>query len=89
MIHLILTFLASFVFIWLRAFQQRNVAFDNYGWIMPTSLLMAVTEVYVIANVASMGYSLGLVLAMGLGGGLGATSAALVHKKWIKRNDQT
>ena len=83
---IILTFLASFVFIWLRAFQQRNVAFDNYGWILPTSLLMAATEVYVIANIAHHGYTLGLVLAMGVGGGLGATLAAIMHKRYIKRD---
>lgn len=84
-LHIILTFVASFVFIWLRAFQQRNVAFDHYGWIVPISICMAATEVYIIANIASFGYSLPLVLAMGLGGGLGATLAAIMHKRLMRK----
>jgi len=78
-------YLASFSFIFLRAFQQRNVAFDNYWWIMPTSMLMALTEVFVIANVATLGYDLALVFAMGLGGGTGSLSAALLHKRYLTK----
>lgn len=80
-----MAFLASFGFIALRAFQQRNVAFDNYWWIVPTSLLMAATEVYVVANIAARGYHLPLVLTIGAGSGLGALTAALLHKRFVKR----
>jgi hypothetical protein len=79
------TFAASFVFIFLRAFQQRNVAFDNYLAIVPTSLLMAATEVIVIANIASRGWHLPLVLAVGFGSGLGAIVAVLTHKRLFRR----
>lgn len=75
------TFSASFVFIFLRAFQQRNVAFDNYAAIMPTSLLMAATEVVVIVNIATMGWHLPLVLAVGIGSGSGALCAMIAHKR--------
>lgn len=80
-----LAFAASFAFIFLRAFQQRNVAFDNYVWIVPTSLLMASTEFVVVANIAqSQGYNVALVLTIGSGSGLGALCAALLHKRYVK-----
>lgn len=80
-----LTFGASYVFIFLRAFQQRNVAFDNYLAILPTSILMAATEIVVIANIAQRGWHPVLVLTIGLGSGLGALSAAVLHKRVFKR----
>lgn len=85
--RLLTTFAASFTFIFLRAFQQRNVAFDNYMAILPTSLLMAATEVVVIANIATMGWHIPLVLAVGLGSGTGALTAAIVHKKVFGKHD--
>lgn len=85
MIHTGALFLASFVFVFLKAFQQRNVAFDNYVWVFPTSLAMAATEVYVIASIANRGYSLAAVLGMGAGAGLGALLAMYLHHNYIKR----
>jgi hypothetical protein len=82
---LVLTFLASFAFIFLKAFQQRNVAFDHHAWIVPTSMLMALVEVYVIANVAAKGFSLALVFSIGIGSGLGALSAAVTHKRMFSK----
>lgn len=78
-----LTFVASFVFIFLKAFQQRSVAFDNYVWVVPTSLAMAATEVFVIANIATRGWHVGLVLTIGLGSGLGALGAMLLHRRFV------
>lgn len=48
----------SFAFVFLKAFQQRNVAFDNYIWVLPTSYCMAFAEVYVIALIAQQGAGL-------------------------------
>ncbi|MPZ19527.1 MAG: hypothetical protein GEV06_16645 [Luteitalea sp.] len=84
MISYALVFAASFGFIFLKAFQQRNVAFDNYGWVAPTSLAMAGAEVFVIANIARNGWAWPLVLVIGLGSGAGALAAMLVHKRWVK-----
>lgn len=78
-----LTFGASFIFVFLKAWQQRNVAFDHYLWIVPTSLMMATAEVYVIANIAREGYGLPLVLLVGLGSGFGALLSAILHKKTL------
>ena len=77
-------FAASFGFVFLKAFQQRNVAFDNYGWIVPVSLAMAATEVLVVANIANSGWHIGLVLTIGCGSGLGALGAMLLHKRYVR-----
>ena len=82
---LALTFLSSFAFVATKAFQQRNVAFDNYVAVIPVSLLMALTEVYVMHNIAVQGYSAALVLSIGFGSGLGALAAMVLHKKMFKR----
>lgn len=74
-------FLCNFVFILLKAVQQRNVAFDNYVAVVPTSFMMAIVEVYVVAGVAARGWSIPVVMALGLAGGTGALSAMLIHKR--------
>ncbi len=48
----ILAGFAYFVFVFLKAFQQRNVMGLHYSWIMPISYAMAATEVFVISVVA-------------------------------------
>ena len=77
--------MAAFVF--LRAFQQRNVAFDHYKWIMPTSWCMGLAEVYWVAAIATQGFSLPLALALGTGGGIGCLIAMYLHKKILGRKD--
>jgi hypothetical protein len=84
MLSYTLVFAASFGFIFLKAFQQRNVAFDNYGWVVPTSLAMAGAEVFVIANIARNGWVWPLVLVIGLGSGAGALVAMWAHRRWVK-----
>jgi len=76
-------FAASFVFVFLKAFQQRNVAFDHYRWIMPTSMAMAAAEVYVIATIVTTGYSVLAVLGMGTGAGAGGLFAMYLHGKYV------
>ena len=72
---------AMFAFVFFKAFQQRNVAFDHYLPVLPTSVLMATVEVYVIATVAERGYGIALVLAIGVGAGVGALCAMILHKR--------
>lgn len=83
------TFAANFAFIFLKAFQQRNVVHDNYGWVVVTSNAMALFEVYVVAMIAKEGFTAWLVLALGLGGGTGCLAAMLLHKKFVLRKDST
>lgn len=82
----VLAFLASFAFIFLRAFQQRNVAFDNYAWIIPVSWAMAATEFLVVTMIAKQdSYNVLLVIMLGSGAGTGSLSAMLLHKRYVKK----
>lgn len=83
--NLLTMFAAMFAYVMLRALQQRNVAFDNYAWVIPTSYCMAVVDVFIIAFVAHQGWTVPIVLANGSGGALGALSAMWFHKRFIKR----
>lgn len=74
--------IASFIFIFLKAFQQRNVAFDAPPWaVLCTSLAMAFAEVYVIAVVVTEGYDPVLVCSIGIGAGTGCILAMRVHHR--------
>jgi hypothetical protein len=73
-----IAFLASFVFIFLKAFQQLNVVHRQYLLVVPTSMAMATCEVAVIALVAKQGWGW-IVVFTGLGGGLGCVGAMFLH----------
>ena len=74
--------LAMYGFVGLKAFQQRNVAFDAPWWVvMLLSYGMAVAEVYVITVIAAVGYTPALVFAIGTGAGCGAVTAVKLHRK--------
>ena len=90
MVTEILVGAANFLFIFMKAFQQRNVAFMHYGWVLPTSALMAVVEVGVVGAVAieatqaeSFFDLSSLIGAIALGGGLGCMASMWVHHKFI------
>ena len=80
-VHWITVFSAQYVFIGLRALQQRNVAFDNYVAVIPTSVAMATVEVLVISSIARTGWTFDLVSALALGGGVGSLTAMWIHRK--------
>ena len=82
--------LAYFVFVFFKAFQQKNVAFNHYKWILPISYAMSMTEVLVISLIAveaSQGWSWGLIMfgvTIGTGGGLGALASMWIHNRYVK-----
>lgn len=76
---------SMFVYVILRALQQRNVAFDNYLWVIPTSYAMAIVDVFLISSVAKASWSIPLVFGYGTAGALGALSAMWFHKRFIGR----
>jgi hypothetical protein len=78
----ILAFFASYLFVGLKSAQQLHVVHQHYVMILPTSLLLAATEVYVIATVAQNGYGW-IVLAIGLGAGLGSMTATYLLNKYV------
>lgn len=82
--------LAYFVFVFLKAFQQRNVAFMQYKMVMPISYAMATAEVLVFSLVAIEAADTGLSwellwfpLTIGTGGGLGAVLSMWVHHRYF------
>ena len=77
----LLASLASMLYVGLKAFQQLNVAHDNRLSIIPTSLGMAVCEVYVVANVVLKGFDPLLIVCVGLGSGVGCLIAMSLHKR--------
>jgi len=78
--NLIAIFLTSFFFVGLRSFQQLNVVHRKYVWVLPTSMCMAGCEVFLIST-AAKGYGL-IVVAMGLGAGLGCMASMRLHQ-WL------
>lgn len=78
-----LAFLTSFLNIGLRSFQQLNVIHRKYWWILPTSMTMAVCEALILLNVVHNGFGW-VVLAIGLGGGLGSITSTFLHGKLTK-----
>lgn len=79
-----LAFVASLVFVGLKAFQQLNVVHGQYLAVLPTSLAMAACEVFVVANVARAGWHWPLVFAVGIGAGLGCCASMWIHKRTRK-----
>ncbi len=76
-------FITSFIFVGLRSIQQLNVVHKCYMWIVPTSMLMATCEVYVIATSSHVGWGL-MVLPIGIGGGLGSLCSTYLHSRLVK-----
>jgi hypothetical protein len=73
---------AMYIFVALKAFQQRNVAFDvPWYYIMAASYGMVFAEVYVIAVIVDVGYHLPTILSIGTGSGTGTISAMALHRR--------
>ena len=87
---------AYFIFVFFKAFQQRNVSWMAYKSVMPISYLMAFSEVIVISTVAYTGAQLfpfsmdafvnvlPMIAAIGTGGGLGAMAGMYMHHRYVK-----
>lgn len=83
--------LAYYVFVFFKAFQQRNVAHMHYRLVMPVSYAMSITEVIVVSFIALGAINaehwtdmVPMVLGIGTGGGAGALTAMWVHKRYVK-----
>jgi FtsH-binding integral membrane protein len=94
MIEPLSLFIANFAYIFLKAFQQKNIQHDNYPLIMPTSLGMACCEYFImgtIALVAVGGHSLAQtvlnIAAIGTGAGLGAMCAMYKYNQMRKNSE--
>lgn len=83
----ILIALASFAFIALRAFQQLNVMHNRAKWVVPTSTLMAITEVTIVLNMVQQGWWSWI--PMGIGGGAGCLFAMYLHERLRGKSKST
>ena len=75
--------LAYFLYVFCRAFQQRNVVYNKYALVAPFSFALAAIDVFVISSIAFYGFKWGLVVAMTCGGTTGAMAAMYLHTRWI------
>lgn len=80
-----------FLFVFFKAFQQRNVAFMHYRWIMPVSFAMSATEVFALGLIAVGAVNaehwwdlIPYAICLGIGGGVGALTAMWTHFRYIK-----
>jgi hypothetical protein len=82
--------LTSFIFVFLKAGQQLNVARGHYYLVPWFSFGMAAAEVFVIATIATQGYDWMAVVGMGIGGSTGAMLAMYLHTRILgNKHDKT
>jgi hypothetical protein len=81
-------FFFSLLYVALRAFQQRNVTNDDFAWVVPTSLCMSAVDAFLMINVVKNGWSIPLVLSVGLGGGIGCVVAMKLHKRFVMKKSK-
>ena len=75
-------FIVSFIAIFLRGFQQKNVIHSKYTMIAITSYLLALTDVAVVGIIVEHGWN--TVLAQGSGAALGMLASVYIHNRWVK-----
>lgn len=75
-------FLVSFIAIFLRGWQQKNVIHGKYTMIAITSYLLALTDVAVVGIIVEHGF--GTVLVQGTGAALGMLASVYIHNRWVK-----
>lgn len=75
--------IATFLTVFLLAFQQQNVVHGHYAMAAVTSFLIAVAQFAMIRGV-STGEPWEFML-MGVGGACGVTLSMVAHRRFIKR----
>ena len=84
---------ANFMYLFLKAFQQRNVAYLHYGWAIATNFFLVCAEVFVMGSIAlavltgSPTAVLLTVLCLSIGGGTGCIVSMYLHSKYIGKKD--
>jgi hypothetical protein len=77
-------FLSSFVSVFLKGFQLKNVEGNHYLLVVITSYLIAACDVLLIGLVVQHGWS--AVIPIGTGGAIGMLLSIMTHKKYVKKN---
>lgn len=82
---------ANFMYIFLKAWQQRNVAHLHYGWALATNFFLVCVEVAVMGSIALAVTGAGsmalpyVIVAMTIGGGSGCLLSMYLHSTYIGR----
>lgn len=84
----VLCFIASLIFVFMKAVQQLNVQHTLYQWVMPCSIGMGVTEVAILLLIVKAD-TLAIGVTNGLGSGLGAMAAMWLHGRVRGRSLKT
>ena len=79
---MIVLFISTLLFVFLKATQQLNVVGGHYKMVVPVSYLMAVCEVTIVLGVVHVA-SLWAAIPMGTGGAIGSCSAMYLHRKYF------
>lgn len=73
---------ATFLLVFLRAWQQQNVIHSYYWWAVITSYGICTADILII--IGAVKYGLPAVPYMGTGGAIGVVTAMLLHKRLRK-----
>ena len=84
---------ANFLYIFLKAWQQRNVAHLHYGWALITNFFLVCVEVAVMGSIALAATGVGplalpyVIVTMTIGGGTGCLMSMYIHSTYIRKKD--
>lgn len=81
MLALAVPFFASFFYVGISAFQQRNITHNRYVAMFGTTIVRAFVEAAVVIAYVSQGFHWPTVLAIGIGGGLGCVVSVKLSKR--------
>lgn len=84
MILFLYSFLATYAYVAIRAFQQLNVIHYEWGRVFPTSLLMGIGDVALILLIVRID-SLWLGVTNGVAGAAGCYTAMYINKYLYER----
>lgn len=93
MIAYALLSLANFVYIFLKAFQNKNVIGGHYGLASITNMFLVATEMFVMGSIALAAVTGGFLpllytfIALSIGGGAGCVTAMYIHTKHVRKKD--
>ena len=74
-----LALVVSFVFVFFKAFQQLNVVYSKYAYILPVSLGMAFCEVTIVTLVVTS--TIWIAIPIAIGSSAGAILSMIIHKR--------
>lgn len=84
--QMVMCLLATFVSVFLKGFQHKNIEGNHTKLIFYTSYLMATADLFVIGLVVKNG--MWMVLPSATGSSIGMITAMKVHRKLVKKDRQ-